>query len=230
MAINYTYDPVINGVTDADEGYMNHMQDGLKKACDGVDEINERLFTQVQDNIDGRNVFNNHKGLSIFKVTTNIRAPKETIETYFVEVIRDEKFITQKWISVSDSRMWIRTCDINNSWLWTSFDELTNQREETSFNFAGETFYLKRVNEVIQVYANGSITENISEGWTSNTVQIPDGFRPRTDVNIHLTFLYGKHLTIKIDTEGQISIFAPQEIIASDDKDKWTQTSATYLR
>ena len=40
MAINYTYDPVINGVTDADEGYMNHMQEGIQAACDGVDTLN----------------------------------------------------------------------------------------------------------------------------------------------------------------------------------------------
>lgn len=215
--------------SDKIESIASNLQVGIESACNGVDELNGRLYTVLEDNIDGRTVFNNHQGLSIFKVTTNVYAPKETSETYIVESIKDEYNITQRWISLSDNRVWTRTCDIPNSLLWTSFEELTTQYEETSFGFAGGAFYLKRSGDSVCLYSEGTITENIVNGWTGVIATIPPSFSPRKNIYVPLMFLYGKRLIFRIETDGKISVFAPQQITVEGD-DKWIQSSTMYLK
>lgn len=100
--------------------------------------------------------------------------------------------------------------------------------EETSFNFAGGTFFLKRSGDSVCLYSDGTIAENVTQGWTDAVATISPSFSPRKNIYVPLMFLYGKRLIFRIETDGKISVFAPQQITI-EGNDKWIQSSTMYL-
>ena len=100
--------------------------------------------------------------------------------------------------------------------------------EETSFNFAGGTFHLKRTNSTVLIYSNDVITEDIAQGWVNTFITFPQNFRPTSTLYVHFVFLYGKRIVFRIEPDGALHAFAAQNFSFSSD-DKWIQSSATYL-
>ena len=101
--------------------------------------------------------------------------------------------------------------------------------EETSFNFAGGTFSLKRSGDSVCLYSDETIAENVTQGWADAVATIPPSFSPRKNIYVPLVFLYGKRLIFRIETDGKISVFAPQPITVEGD-DRWIQSSTMYLK
>ena len=86
----------------------------------------DNLYTELPEDTNGCTIFGQNFGQHVFSVITNVNAPKEEKESYFVVVIRDEYFITQTWYSLYfDGDIYFRHCEIQRDWRWSAFRKIT---------------------------------------------------------------------------------------------------------
>ena len=86
----------------------------------------DNLYTELPEDTNGFTIFGQNFGQHVFSVITNVNAPKEEKESYFVVVIQNEYFITQTWYSLYlDGDIYFRHCEIQRDWRWSAFRKIT---------------------------------------------------------------------------------------------------------